>query len=445
MGVIFGTDGVRGTANRELSPELSFKLGRAGAHMLARRVPHARVVIGRDTRISGDMLEAALISGICSAGVDVLRAGVMPTPAVAFLTRDLNAAAGVVISASHNPFDDNGIKFFGGNGRKLSDEMEAEIEALIVDECAGVPYPEGSEVGRAYLVQDAADRYVNFLKSAVQGGFDSLKIVVDCANGAASQVAPRVLAELGAEVTAIFDRPDGLNINDGCGSTHTASLQEKVVSLGADLGLAFDGDADRLLAVDAEGRLVDGDQIMVICARDLQEKNLLAQNTVVVTVMSNLGLHVALKESGIKVVETRVGDRYVLEELIRIGANFGGEQSGHILFLNHNTTGDGILTALMLLSVVKRSGRTLSELAAQMQRFPQLLENVRVVDKDLVMRSPLLEAAIREQEERLAGKGRILVRPSGTEPLVRVMAEGQDMDILKDVVKKLTGLIQVIR
>ncbi|MHB1042183.1 MAG: phosphoglucosamine mutase [Eubacteriales bacterium] len=444
MGVIFGTDGVRGTANRELSPELAFKLGRAGAHVLARRVPHARVVIGRDTRVSGDMLEAALVSGICSAGADVLKIGVLPTPAVAFLTRDLNAAAGVVISASHNPFDDNGIKFFGENGRKLSDEMEAEIEALVVDDCAGVPFPGGAGVGRTYDVQDAADRYVNFLKKAVDGNFDGLKVVVDCANGAASQVAPRVLAELGAEVTAIFDRPDGLNINEGCGSTHTAGLQEKVVSLGADLGLAHDGDADRLLAVDAEGRLVDGDQIMVAIARDLQERNLLAQNTVVVTVMSNLGLHLALKESGIKVAETRVGDRYVLEELIRGGANFGGEQSGHILFLDHNTTGDGILTALMLLSVVKRSGRTLAELAAQMERFPQLLENVRVKDKELVMHSPLLQAAVREQEERLAGRGRILVRPSGTEPLVRVMAEGQDMDLLRDVVKKLVDVTLAI-
>jgi len=283
------------------------------------------------------------------------------------------------------------------------------------------------------------------LKSVVDTDFKGMKIVVDCANGAACRVAPRVLAELGAEVTTICDQPDGLNINDGCGSTNLAALQEKVVAAGADLGLAHDGDADRLLAVDHAGRLVDGDQIMVICARDLQERNRLTKNTVVVTVMSNLGLHAALQESGIRVVETKVGDRYVLEELLRRGAVFGGEQSGHVIFLEHNTTGDGILTALMLLSAVKRSGRTLAELAAQMKRFPQLLENVRVKDKDLVMKSPVLAAAVQEQEKRMAGKGRILVRPSGTEPLVRVMAEGLDVELLKDVVKRLTDVIRTIK
>ncbi|MCL6638591.1 MAG: phosphoglucosamine mutase, partial [Firmicutes bacterium] len=370
-----------------------------------------------------------------------LKVGVLPTPAVAFLTRDLTASAGVVISASHNPYEDNGIKFFGGSGYKLSDEMEAEIEALVMDDCSGVPYPAGSRIGLAYRVHDAADRYAAFLKKAVDVKFEGLKVVVDCANGAACQVAPRVLAELGAEVIPICNRPDGININDGCGSTHMSLLQETVTGMGADLGLAHDGDADRVLAVDDRGCLVDGDQIMVICAKDLQEKGLLAANKVVVTVMSNLGLHVALGEVGIEVVETRVGDRYVLEELLRSRAVFGGEQSGHIIFLDHNTTGDGILTALKLLAVVKKSGRTLAELAAQMERYPQLLENVRVKDKDRVMHSPLLAAAIREQEKRLAGKGRILVRPSGTEPLVRVMAEGKDMDELKEIVGKLAGVI----
>lgn len=442
MGVMFGTDGVRGVANRELSPELAFKLGRAGAHVLARGGLNTRVVIGKDTRISGDMLEAALVAGICSAGVDVLKVGVMPTPAIAFLTRELNAAAGVVISASHNPVEDNGIKFFGPSGYKLSDEIEAEIEALVVDECANVPYPVGGAVGRTFRVHDAADRYVKFACGTVDADLKGLKIVVDCANGAAYRVAPRIYQELGAEVVPIFHRPDGVNINDGCGSTHPEALMEAVVSNRADLGLAHDGDADRVLAVDAKGRLVDGDQIMVICARHLKNKGLLAKDTVVVTVMSNLGLHLALRDSGIRVVETRVGDRYVLEELLRTGARFGGEQSGHIIFLDHNTTGDGILTALQLLAVMKESGRSLEALAGQMERLPQLLENVPVSDKKMVMSSPLLARAIEEEEKRLAGTGRILVRPSGTEPLVRVMAEGRDMDQLRDITGRLVNIIK---
>ncbi|BAF58719.1 MAG: phosphoglucosamine mutase [Pelotomaculum sp.] len=444
MGVMFGTDGVRGVANRDLSPLLAFKIGRAGAHVLARQSPNAAMVIGRDTRISGDMLEAALVAGICSAGVDVLKVGVMPTPAVAYLTRKLEAAAGVVISASHNPVDDNGIKFFGATGYKLSDEVEAEIEALVMDECAGVPWPTGGRVGRVRQVGDAADLYVKFACSTAGVDLSGLKIVVDCANGAAYQVAPRVYSRLGAEVVPIFNRPDGININDGCGSTHPEALMEAVVSEKADLGLAHDGDADRVLAVDADGRLVDGDQIMVICARSLHEKGLLANETVVVTVMSNLGLHLALRESGIRVVQTKVGDRYVLEELLRNGARFGGEQSGHIIFLDHNTTGDGILTALQLLSVIKETGKPLKELAGQMERLPQLLENVRVADKALVMNSPVLAEAIEREERLLEGMGRILVRPSGTEPLVRVMAEGKNMGQLKEIVGRLVNIIKEI-
>lgn len=445
MGVMFGTDGVRGVANRELSPELAFKLGRAGAHILAKSGPNTRVVIGRDTRISGDMLEAALTAGICSAGVDVLKVGVMPTPAIAYLTRSLQASAGVVISASHNPVEDNGIKFFGPSGYKLSDEIEAEIEALVMDDCANVPYPVGGRVGRAHKVRDAADRYVTFACDTIRTSLKGLKIVVDCANGAAYYVAPRIYSELGAEVIPIFNRPDGVNINDCCGSTHPEALAERVVSTGADLGLAHDGDADRVLAVDAGGNLIDGDQIMVICARHLKSKNLLERNTVVVTVMSNLGLHLALRESGIKVLETRVGDRYVLEELLRTGARFGGEQSGHILFLDCNTTGDGIVTALQLLSVVKESGKSLSELAGQMERLPQILENVRVADKNLVMNSPALAAAIKREERALKDSGRILVRPSGTEPLVRVMAEGKDMGQLQEIVSRLVNIIKELK
>ncbi|OPY56894.1 MAG: Phosphoglucosamine mutase [Pelotomaculum sp. PtaU1.Bin035] len=442
MGKLFGTDGVRGVANSELSPELAFKLGRAGAHILARGGTNTRMVIGKDTRISGDMLEAALAAGICSAGIDVLMLGVMPTPAIAYLTRELKAAAGVVISASHNPVDDNGIKFFSSSGYKLPDEIEADIEALVMDDCDGVPLPIGKGVGRSYRVHDAVERYVGFARGTVETDLSGLKIVVDCANGAAYQVAPRVFSELGAEVTPIYNHPDGININDGCGSTHPEALMEAVISTGADLGLAHDGDADRVLAVDANGRLVDGDQIMVICARHLKEKGLLAKNTVVVTVMSNLGLHLALRDSGIQVVETKVGDRYVLEELLCTGARFGGEQSGHIISLDHNTTGDGIITALQLLSVLRESGQPLDKLAAQMEKLPQLLVNKPVSDKNRVMNSPVLAKAIKEFELAMGGKGRILVRPSGTEPLVRIMAEGKDMRQLEDIVYRLANIIQ---
>lgn len=442
MGVMFGTDGVRGVANRELTPELALKLGRAGACVLSRGESGARLVIGRDTRISGDMLEAALVAGICSVGVDVLQVGVMPTPAIAYLTRTLGAAGGVVISASHNPVEDNGIKFFGPSGYKLSDEVEEQIEALVAVGAADLPAPTGGGVGRSYPVTDAADRYVSFLKETVSVDLSGLKVVVDCANGAAYQVAPRVLRELGAEAVPIFNTPDGVNINRGCGSTHIEALAGTVVDCGADLGLAHDGDADRVLAVDAAGNIVDGDKIMLICARYLKETGKLAKNTVVVTVMSNMGLHLALRESGINVAETKVGDRYVMEELLRTGATFGGEQSGHIIFLEHNTTGDGLLTALYLLKVIKETGLPLVKLSAQMERLPQLLENVRVEDKQSVMSSPVLAQAIKEKEKRLAGQGRILVRPSGTEPLVRVMAEGRDPNELRDIVEELTQVVR---
>ncbi|OPX84148.1 MAG: Phosphoglucosamine mutase [Pelotomaculum sp. PtaB.Bin104] len=442
---MFGTDGVRGVANRDLTPELAYKLGRAGAFVLAGGNNGSRMVIGKDTRISGDMLEAALVAGICSAGIDAVTLGVLPTPAIAYLTRELKAAAGVVISASHNPVDDNGIKFFSASGFKLSDEVEADIEELVLNECTGIPCPVGGGIGRLYRMTDAADRYVDFACSVFKMDLSGLKVVVDCANGAAYQVAPRIFNKLGAEVTTIFSQPDGININYGCGSTHPEVLMETVVSNGADLGLAHDGDADRVLAVDAGGRLVDGDQIMVICARHLKEKGLLAKNTVVVTVMSNLGLHLALRDSDIQVIETKVGDRYVLEEMQRSGACLGGEQSGHIISLEHNTTGDGILTALQLLKVIKESGRSLAELADQMERLPQLLVNVPVADKAQVMDSPVLAEAIKKIEHRLSGEGRILVRPSGTESLVRVMAEGRDMEQLKEIVGRLASIIEKIK
>lgn len=441
MAKLFGTDGVRGVANTELTPELAFKLGRAGAHVLTRQGHPRKVIIGRDTRISGDMLEAALVAGICSVGVNVYKVGVLPTPAIAYLTRKLGAGAGVVISASHNPVEDNGIKFFGPSGYKLPDELEAQIEKLVQDDHADLPRPTGGELGREYFVDSALDSYVEYAKSTIDIDLQGIKVVVDCANGAAYQVSPRVLEELGAEVIPIFHMPDGVNINKNCGSTHPDFLMEEVLKQGAHLGLAHDGDADRVLAVDNEGNLVDGDRIMVICSKHLKAKGKLRKNTLVTTVMSNLGLHKALEQAGINVMETKVGDRYVLEKLLETGARFGGEQSGHIIFLEHNTTGDGIITALQLLAVIKETGQSLKKLAGQMEQFPQILKNVRVENKTEVMHSPSLTEAIRRFERELEGQGRILVRPSGTEPLVRIMVEGKDMEQLEEIVDKMAQIV----
>ena len=441
MTKLFGTDGVRGVANTELTAEMAFQIGRAGAHVLTRQGHPRKVIIGRDTRISGDMLEAALVAGICSVGVDAYKVGVLPTPAIAYLTRKLGAGAGVVISASHNPVEDNGIKFFGPSGYKLPDELEAQIEKIVLEEGAGLPRPTAGDLGRTYYVEDALDQYVEYAKSTINIDLKGLKVVVDCANGAACQVAPRVLAELGAEVIPIFHRPDGVNINAGCGSTHPESLMKAVVEQGAHLGLAHDGDADRVLAVDAQGKLVDGDRIMVICAKHLKAKGKLRKQTLVVTVMSNLGLYKALEKCDIHLVETKVGDRYVLEKLLETGARFGGEQSGHIIFLEHNTTGDGIITALQLLAVMKETGQSLEELASQMEQYPQILKNVRVKNKTEVMHSPSLTEAIRRFERDLEGQGRILVRPSGTEPLVRIMVEGKDMEQIQAIVDKMAEIV----
>lgn len=444
MAKLFGTDGVRGIANTELTAELAFNLGRAGAHVLTRQGHPRKVIIGRDTRISGDMLEAALVAGICSVGVDVYKVGVLPTPAIAYLTRKLGAGAGVVISASHNPVADNGIKFFGPSGYKLPDELESQIEKLAIDPAAELPKPTGGDLGRLYQVEKALDQYVEYAKSTITTDLKGLKVVVDCANGAAYKVAPRVLSELGAEVIPIFHMPDGININENCGSTHPETLMEEVVKQGADLGLAHDGDADRVLAVDHKGNLVDGDQIMVLCAKHLKAKGKLRKNTAVVTIMSNLGLHKALERSDINIVETKVGDRYVLEKLLETGARFGGEQSGHIIFLEHNTTGDGIITALQLMAVMKETGKPLANLAGQMEQYPQILKNVRVKDKNATMNSPIMSEAIRRFERDLAGQGRILVRPSGTEPLVRIMVEGKDMEELQSIVDKMADIVSSI-
>ena len=428
LGRLFGTDGVRGVANKELTPELAYRLGQAGAFVLSKEHPHARIVIGKDTRISGDMLEAALIAGICSVGADVLRVGILPTPGIAFLTRTLDVSAGVVISASHNPVQDNGIKFFSADGCKLPDAVEDEIERIMGG--TGKPWqrPVGPAVGRVIRMKDAERHYIDFLIETMgkDGLLDGLKIVLDCANGAAYRVGPEVFKELGATVIPIFNNPDGININDRCGSTHPEALQKAVVEHGADIGLANDGDADRLIAVDEKGNLVDGDFIMVICALAAQQQGKLAKNALVVTVMSNLGLHIALKQAGIRIFETQVGDRYVMEELLRTGAKLGGEQSGHIIFLEHNTTGDGLLTALQLVKVIKETGLPLSQLAAQMQRLPQVLLNTRVRDREGVMANPTVVAKVDEVKQVLGDRGRILVRPSGTEPLLRVMVEGPD-------------------
>lgn len=441
---MFGTDGVRGVANRDLTPELAFKLGRAGGYILTSETGARSIVIGRDTRLSGDMLEGALVAGICSVGVDVLRVGVMPTPGVAYLTRALGAGAGIVISASHNPFQDNGIKFFGANGYKLPDAMEDEIETLVLDRRNGLPSPVGDSVGRVRDIAEAADRYLAYARSTGPVDLTGTRIVVDCANGAASHLAPRLLADLGATVISLADTPDGTNINVNCGSTHPEDLCDAVRDAGADLGLAYDGDADRLIAVDAAGEIVDGDRIMVICGCFLKERGLLKDNTLVVTVMSNLGLHLALREAGIHIRQTAVGDRYVLAEMLRTRACLGGEQSGHIIFLDHNTTGDGIITTLQLLRVMVETQQPLAALAARMERLPQVLENVRVVDKDRVMTSPRLREAIRRYEQEMHGQGRILVRPSGTEPLVRVMVEGRNPEMLLRVVNDLVQMVSEI-
>jgi len=440
LGRLFGTDGVRGVANSQLTPSLAFRIGQAGAYVLSKAHPHPQILIGKDTRISGDMLEAALICGICSVGADVIKVGVLPTPGIALLTRTLDVSAGVVISASHNPVQDNGIKFFDSTGYKLPDAIEDEIESIVLNKEKPWEVPIGGEVGRVIEVTDAGRRYNDFLKDTV-GRLDGIKVVLDCANGAASVVGPIVLQEVGLEVISICNTPDGVNINASCGSTHPEQLQRAVLEHGADLGLAMDGDADRLIVVDEQGNVLDGDFIMLICALAQKAKGTLAQNAVVVTVMSNLGLHLALKEAGITIFQTQVGDRYVMEELLRTGAKLGGEQSGHIIFLDHNTTGDGLLTALHLLSVLKERDIPLSQLASQMRRLPQVLLNATVQHKERLMQEERVLEKVKQAELALGDQGRVLVRSSGTEPLIRVMVEGPDQQKLKELAQ---GVIDII-
>lgn len=428
---LFGTDGVRGVANEHpMTSEVALKLGRAIAH-ISRRGPHRhRIVIGKDTRISGYMLEFGIASGVCSFGVDVTLTGPMPTPAIAFLTRTLRADAGIVISASHNPFQDNGIKFFGADGFKLADEIEAEIETLLESGEIDNIRPTATDIGKIIKLEDARGRYVQYVKQTFDPrlGLDGMKVVVDCAHGAAYRVAPAILEELGATVETIGDAPDGKNINDGCGATAPERLQEEVVRQGAHVGLALDGDADRLIVVDERGHIVDGDAVMAICARDLIEKDRLPHRTVVTTVMSNLGLERSLGEVGARTVRTQVGDRYVVETMRQHGYGFGGEQSGHLVFLEHARTGDGCLAGLMLLEVMVRTGRAVSELARVFERMPQRLVNVPVREKVPLGDLPEVTARIRSIEAALGAEGRVLVRYSGTEKKARVMVEGPDED-----------------
>ncbi|MEV4103634.1 phosphoglucosamine mutase [Nonomuraea sp. NPDC049649] len=448
MARLFGTDGVRGVAGRDLTAELAMDLSVAAAHVLgdagvfatgsSRRRPVA--VVGRDPRASGEFLEAAVVAGLASSGVDVLRLGVLPTPAVAYLTAALGADLGVMLSASHNPAPDNGIKFLTRGGFKLSDAAEDEIERRLGESWS---FPVGSSVGRVRDAYGEADRYISHVLGTVGGQLDGLDVVVDCAHGAAHMVAPEALLRAGARVEAIGARPDGLNINDGHGSTHLDKLRQVVVSRGADLGIAYDGDADRCLAVDHTGAVVDGDQIMAILAMDMHERGSLAKDTVVATVMSNLGFKLAMREAGITVIETSVGDRYVLERMKAEGYNLGGEQSGHVIMLDHATTGDGLLTSLHLLSVMARSGKSLRELASVMTALPQILINVKDVDRDKAS-APELKTAVTEAEAELGDTGRVLLRPSGTEPMIRVMVEASSEEHATKVAEHLADVVRTV-
>lgn len=443
MARLFGTDGVRGVANKDLTPQLAFELGRAGAYVLTECSRRPKILIGRDSRVSGDMLQSALTAGLTSVGAEVIDAGIIPTPAVAYLTRLYNLDAGVVISASHNPVEYNGIKFFNKDGYKLPDEVEEKIEKII-NENSDLPTPTGLDVGNVVESKSAQRDYIEFLKSTINCDLKGLKIVLDCAYGASSTVAPILFHELGADVILYGSHPNGEKINVKCGSTNPKVLQEIVAGTGADVGFAFDGDADRLIAVDEKGNVVDGDHIMAMCGIHLKSKGKLNKNTVVVTVMSNIGLDIALKQNGIDVVKTKVGDRYVLEEMVRNGYSIGGEQSGHIIFLDHNTTGDGEITALKVAELLVSSGKKLSELSGVMVSYPQVLINAKVKNelKHKYMDDKDIAREINKLEKEMQGEGRVLIRPSGTEPLVRVMVEGKDQEKIESMAKELASLIE---
>ncbi|HEX6968986.1 MAG TPA: phosphoglucosamine mutase [Micromonosporaceae bacterium] len=444
MGRLFGTDGVRGLANADLTPELALAVAVASAQTLAGGNQHApTVVVGRDPRASGEMLEAAVVAGLTSAGAHVLRLGVLPTPGVAYLTGELKADFGVMISASHNPMPDNGIKLFAAGGHKLPDEIELRIEAALDEREAMLRRrPVGAGIGRVRELTDAGDRYVRHLVSSTPHRLDGLRVVLDCANGAAARIAPEAFLRAGADVVCLNAEPDGLNINDGCGSTHLEQIKSAVVAHGADLGLAFDGDADRCLAVTAAGDEVDGDQIMAILALAMREAGVLTENTLVVTVMSNLGLRLAMQEAGIRLIETKVGDRYVLEELRASGLALGGEQSGHIVMPAYATTGDGILTGLHLMARMAATGQPLAELAKVMTKLPQVLINVRVADRTVGAGAPAVLAAVEQAQAELGERGRVLLRPSGTEPLVRVMVEADTVEYAQTLAERIAGEVR---
>jgi len=443
---LFGTDGIRGVANKyPITADMALNLGKAVAYVFKKESPYTRIIVGRDTRISGHLLEHAIISGICSMGVDAIMVGVMTTPGIAYLSWSVRADAGIVISASHNPFEDNGIKIIGGDGYKLSDEKEEQIEELILNpEKLKESYPEPQNLGKASLLEDAKGLYIGFLKSTFPKHItlEGMKIALDCANGAAYRIAPQLFYELEAMVKPLFANPDGININKECGSQHVEALQDTVVNDGFDIGLAFDGDADRLISVDEKGNIITGDQVIAICANYLKEKGKLKNNTVVTTKMSNYGFRIAMKELGINNIITNVGDRYVLEEMIKSGAIIGGEDSGHIIFLDHHTTGDGILTALQLLNIIKETEKPLSELARIMKVYPQKLVNVTISDKPDLDSIPEIKSVIDEVESELSERGRVLVRYSGTQPLCRVMVEASSENETEKYCKKIADVIE---
>ncbi len=446
MGKLFGTDGVRGVANTELTGQLAYQVGQAGAYVLTKETSRKQpiILVARDTRISGTMLEAALVAGICSVGAKAISIGVVPTPAVAYLVRELGADAGVMISASHNPVEFNGIKFFNSEGYKLRDELEDEIENIILARSEVVPLPTGAEIGTWINDHSVIDKYIDYVCNTISGDLRGVKVLVDCANGAASEIAPLAFEKLGADVELIHHKPNGININDMCGSTHMNDLQMQVVGRRMEVGVAFDGDADRCLAVDEKGELIDGDQILSIVGLDMKDRGVLKRDTIVATVMSNLGLSVMSSKEGINLVQTRVGDRYVLEKMLKHGYNLGGEQSGHVIFLDYNTTGDGLITAIQLLYVMKKTGKPLSELKQCMQIFPQVLVNAKVKNehKHSYSEDPEIQAKIAALEAKFNGEGRVLIRPSGTEPLVRVMIEGKDREVMQKDAEELAKFIE---
>jgi phosphoglucosamine mutase len=442
---LFGTDGIRANVNKHpMTPETVLRIGMAVAHLLREKHGRNMILIGKDTRLSGYMLESALTSGICSMGMNVTLVGPLPTPGIAFLTRTLRLDAGIVISASHNPFEDNGIKFFSSEGFKLPDELEKKIEALVLDDGLSKNRPNGSDIGKAYRLDDATGRYIEYIKSTIPKGinFEGIKIVVDCANGAAYKTTPWLLRELGADVISINDRPDGININEGCGSLHAERLQQAVKLHKADLGIAHDGDADRTIFCDEKGRLVDGDQVLGMCAVEMKRDKILKKDTVVSTVMSNIGLDKYLEMNNIKLLRTKVGDRYVVEKMVDGGYNLGGEQSGHLVFLDHNTTGDGPLTAAQVLHMMKKRDSALSKLSQKIKLYPQILTNVEVKHFANIKTIPEIEEAIKAAEKRLEGSGRVLVRPSGTEPKIRIMVEGKDFKLIKKLSEDISKAIK---